>query len=115
MTRTLLLLAAALGCTSTATYESDLVVPADLEVTLGAVRFAYRDWSTEVAEIVDRYASKARAQITGKSEQKAFLRELVAFLDGPEVHQDLARGHLDGAIAGAKALLEKHARRSRTA
>jgi siroheme synthase-like protein len=68
-----------------------------------------------VAEIVHRYAAKARERIAGKREQKAFLRELVAFLDGPEVHQDLARGHLDGAVAGAKTLLEKHAGRSRTA
>jgi uroporphyrin-III C-methyltransferase/precorrin-2 dehydrogenase/sirohydrochlorin ferrochelatase len=68
-----------------------------------------------VAEIVHRYAGKAREQIAGKPEQKAFLRELVAFLAGPEVHEDLARGHLDGAVAGAKALLEKHSGRSRTA
>jgi uroporphyrin-III C-methyltransferase/precorrin-2 dehydrogenase/sirohydrochlorin ferrochelatase len=68
-----------------------------------------------VAEIVHRYAEKAREQIADKREQKAFLRDLVAFLDGPEVHEDLARGHLDGAVAGAKALLEKHAGRTRPA
>ena len=62
-----------------------------------------------------RYAEKAREQIPDKREQKAFLRDLVAFLDGPEVHEDLARGHLDGAVAGAKALLEKHAGRTRPA
>ena len=58
---TLLLLAAALGCTSTATYESDLVVPADLKITLGTVHFVYRDWSTTMAEIVDRAHSHERA------------------------------------------------------
>ncbi|MHC4494098.1 MAG: hypothetical protein ACYTDU_21110 [Planctomycetota bacterium] len=45
-----MLLAAALGCTSTETYESDLVVPADLKITLGAVHFVYRDWSTDMFE-----------------------------------------------------------------
>jgi hypothetical protein len=56
-----LLLAAVLGCTSTATYESNLVVPADLKLTLGAVRFAYRDWSTNMAEIVDRARAHEKA------------------------------------------------------
>jgi hypothetical protein len=56
-----LLLLAALGCTSTATYESDLAVPADLKVTLGTVRFSYRDWSTDMAEIVDRARAHEKA------------------------------------------------------
>ncbi len=66
-----------------------------------------------VAEIVHRYAARARETIASKAERQAFLRDLVAFLDGPEVHEDLARGHLDGAVAGAKSLLRKHAERAR--
>jgi hypothetical protein len=68
-----LLLAGVLGCTSTATYESDLVVPADLEVTLGAVRFVYRDWSTDVAEIVDR--ARAHEEAWTAVIRAAFSRE----------------------------------------
>lgn len=55
-----LLLAAALGCTSTATYESNLTLPADLKLTLGSVHFSYRDWTTNTAEIVDRARAHER-------------------------------------------------------
>lgn len=80
MTRiTPLLLAAVLGCTSTATYESDLAVPADLKVTLGAVRFVYREWSTDNPGVVDRaraYEKAWTAVIRSAFENEAAARDL---------------------------------------
>jgi len=77
LTRTLLLLAAALvGCTTTETYESDLVVPAGLKVTLGQVRFAYRDWSTDMAEILDR--ARAHEEAWTSVIRHAFEKEAAA-------------------------------------
>ena len=67
----------------------------------------------QVAEILHRYREKALEQIPARKERQTFLRELVAFLDGPEIHLDLAEDHLHGALAGAKALLEKHVQRAR--
>jgi siroheme synthase-like protein len=64
-----------------------------------------------MAEIIERYREKALEEIPTKAERNAFLRDLVAFLDGPEVHEDLAAGHLDGALAGARDLLRRHAAR----
>ena len=84
-----MLLAAALGCTSTATYESALVVPADLKITLGTVRFVYRDWSTDMAEIVDRARAHEKAWaavISGAFEKEAVARDLV----GPGATVDIA-------------------------
>lgn len=66
-----------------------------------------------LAEIVLRFAARAREQIASRQERLAFQRELVAFLEGPEIHQDLTGGHLDGALAGARELLRKHAARNR--
>ena len=76
----LLLLAAALGCTSTATYESDLAVPADLKVTLGTIRFVYREWSTDNPVVVDR----ARAY------EKAWTAVIRSAFENESAAQDLA-------------------------
>jgi hypothetical protein len=89
LTRTLVLLAAALGCTSTETYESDLVVPADLKITLGAVHFVYRDWSTDMAEIVDR--ARAHEQAWTAVIRGAFEKEAAAQgLAGPGATLEIA-------------------------
>lgn len=61
-----------------------------------------------MAEIIERYRQKAAAALPARAARRAYLRDLVAFLDGPEVHEDLAAGHLDGALAGARDLLRKH-------
>jgi hypothetical protein len=79
LSKALLLVAAALGCTSTATYESDLTVPADLKVSLGAVRFVYRDWSTDTAAIVDRARAREgawTAVLRAAFEKEAAVRDL---------------------------------------
>lgn len=64
-----------------------------------------------MSEIVDRYRSKARACLSSRAERIAFMKDLVAFLDGPEIHKDLEQGHMDGALAGARVLLDRHAQR----
>ena len=61
-----------------------------------------------MAEIIERYRQKAAATLPDRAARRAYLRDLAAFLDGPEVHEDLAGGHLDGALAGARDLLRKH-------
>ena len=61
-----------------------------------------------VAEIIERYRHKAAGALPDRAARRAYLRDLAAFLDGPEVHEDLAAGHLDGALAGARDLLRKH-------
>ena len=66
-----------------------------------------------LAEIVLRFAARAREQIDSRQERLTFQRELVAFLEGPEIHKDLAGGHMDGALAGARELLRKHVARNR--
>lgn len=76
----LVVVAVALGCTSTATYESDLALPAGLKVTLGEVGFAYRDWSTNTAEVVDRaraHEQAWRAVLGAAFEKEAASRDLL--------------------------------------
>lgn len=73
---TALLAAALVGCTTTETYESSLVVPADLQVTLGAVRFVYREWSTDTAAILDR--ARAHEETWAAVVRRAFEQEAAA-------------------------------------
>lgn len=83
-----MLFAAVLGCTSTETHGSDLAVPAGLTVTLGAVRFAYADWTTDRAEILDR--ARAREEAWAAVLRQAFEREAADLgLAGPGVTAEI--------------------------